>query len=84
MSYDLMVFETRQAPQEKGTFMTWYKKQVEWKEGHGYNDAGVCSPALQNFYNELTESFANINCDIDNDKIYAMVEAGTDNRLTDY
>ncbi|MBE1554015.1 hypothetical protein [Sporosarcina limicola] len=84
MSYDLMTFETSQAPQEKEAFMTWYEKQVEWKEGHGYNDARVCSPALQNFYNELTESFPNMNGNIDDDTIDAMEEAGTDNRLTDY
>lgn len=58
MSYDLMVFAPDAAPAKKrGAFLDWYEQQTEWDEGHGYDDAAVCAPALRAFYQELVLGF---------------------------
>lgn len=41
MSYDLMVFEKKKAPQKRKDFLDWYEKETEWTEDHGYNDPTV-------------------------------------------
>ena len=61
MSYDLMVFEKAKAPAAKKEFMAWYEKQVEWREEHDYNTIRVSSPALQNWFLEMKETFPPIN-----------------------
>ncbi len=61
MSYDLMVFEKTKAPAAKKDFMAWYEKQVEWGEEHDYQTIGVSSPALQNWFMEMKETFPPMN-----------------------
>jgi hypothetical protein len=66
MSYDLMVFAPELAPAKKrGPFLDWYDQQSEWEEGHDYNDAAVCTPALRAFYEELAAEFAPLQNDDD-------------------
>ena len=57
MSYDLMVFEKGKAPTSKKEFMVWYEKQVEWSEEHDYKTISVSSPALQNWFMEMKDTF---------------------------
>ena len=53
-----MVFAPDAAPAKKrGPFLDWYDQQAEWDEGHGYDDAAVCSPALRAFHAELVQAF---------------------------
>ena len=47
MSYDLMVFEKAQAPNNKTEFIKWYENQVEWKEDHNYDSIEVSSANLK-------------------------------------
>lgn len=61
MSYDLMVFEKTKAPTTKKEFMAWYEKQVEWGEEHDYETISVSSPALQNWFMEMKETFPPMN-----------------------
>ena len=61
MSYDLMVFEKSKAPTTKKEFMAWYEKQVEWSEEHDYETISVSSPALQNWFMEMKETFPPMN-----------------------
>lgn len=61
MSYDLMVFEKEKAPKTKKNFMAWYEKQVEWSEEHDYQRISVSSPALQNWFMEMKETFPPMN-----------------------
>ena len=61
MSYDLMVFEKSKAPTTKTEFMAWYEKQVEWSEEHDYETISVSSPALQNWFMEMKETFPPMN-----------------------
>ena len=61
MSFDLMVFETARAPQNKKDFMAWYEKQVQWSEDHGYDDIAVSSPALQNWYRAIIQNYPPMN-----------------------
>ena len=57
MSYDLMVFEKSKAPTSKKEFILWYEKQVEWSEEHDYKTISVSSPALQNWFMEMKNTF---------------------------
>jgi hypothetical protein len=61
MSYDLMVFEPDSPPKGHEGFMEWYWKQVEWGEGHTYNDPAVSSERLQKFFSEIIVSFPPLN-----------------------
>ncbi len=57
MSYYLMVFEKSKAPTSKKEFILWYEKQVEWSEEHDYKTISVSSPALQNWFMEMKNTF---------------------------
>ncbi len=61
MSYDLMVFEKTKAPATKKEFMQWYEKQTEWEEEHDYQTISISSPALQNWFMEMKETFPPMN-----------------------
>ena len=61
MSYDLMVFEKTKAPKTKKEFLAWYEKQAEWEEEHDYQTISVSSPALQNWFMEMKETFPPMN-----------------------
>ncbi|MCI8692048.1 MAG: hypothetical protein HFH91_04775 [Lachnospiraceae bacterium] len=61
MSYDLMVFEKTKAPANRKDFMAWFEKQVEWGEDHDYASIHVSSPALQNWFMEMKETFPPMN-----------------------
>ena len=61
MSYDLMVFERTKAPRTKPEFMKWYEGQVEWSEEHDYQTPTVTSPALQNWYYAIKNTFPPLN-----------------------
>ena len=61
MSYDLMVFETANAPKNKKDFMQWYAQQTEWGEDHDHASIEVASPALQNWFMEMKETFPPMN-----------------------
>ena len=61
MSYDLMVFDKTKAPANRKDFMAWFEKQVEWSEDHDYASISVSSPALQNWFMEMKETFPPMN-----------------------
>lgn len=61
MSYDLMVFDPDAAPKDRESFMSWYDKQTEWSEEHGYNDPTVATPALQAWFREMIQFFPPMN-----------------------
>ena len=53
-----MVFAPDAAPaKRRAHFLDWYEQQTEWNEGHDYDDAVVCSPALRAFYDESVKIF---------------------------
>ena len=52
-----MVFEKSKAPTSKKEFILWYEKQVEWSEEHDYKTISVSSPALQNWFMEMKNTF---------------------------
>ena len=61
MSYDLMVFDKEQTPNNKETFLQWYDEQTKWAEPHDYATISVTSPALQKWYQDMVEHFSNMN-----------------------
>jgi len=61
MSYDLMVFEKTKAPKTRKEFLAWFEKQTEWGEDHDYQTISVSSPALQNWFMEMKETFPPMN-----------------------
>lgn len=84
MSYDLMVFEKAQAPNNKTEFIKWYENQVEWKEDHNYDSIEVSSANLKNWFMDMIQvfppmegEFALSDDEIENDEDLA-------NRITDY
>lgn len=84
MSYDLMVFEKTKAPKAKKEFMEWYEKQTEWTEDHDYQTIGVSSPALQNWFMEMKETFPPMNGDYAPDEELFEKDENLEERLTDY
>ncbi len=84
MSYDLMVFEKTKAPAAKKEFMAWYEKQVEWGEEHDYETIGVSSPALQNWFMEMKETFPPMNGEYAPAPELLDEEEGLESYMTDY
>ncbi|MNZ33052.1 hypothetical protein D3C78_503900 [compost metagenome] len=60
MSYDLIVFEPKDAPREKNAFLDWYQSQTEWSEGHSYDDPSVTTANLSEWYAAIRRYFPNM------------------------
>jgi len=84
MSYDLMVFEKTKAPTTKKEFMAWYEKQCEWSEEHDYQTISVSSPALQNWFMEMKDTFPPMNGDYAPDEDLIDEDDTLERHLTDY
>lgn len=78
MSYDLMVFDVRCAPNNSKKFMLWYNEQTEWNEGHDYDDPAVTESKLKSWFLEVIITFPALNGPFSNTNI---VE---NDHLTDY
>ncbi|MGN6621130.1 MAG: hypothetical protein ACTHJR_20995 [Sphingomonas sp.] len=61
MSYDLLVFDALAAPRDRTDFLSWYDKQTEWSEPHGYNDPSVTTPKLKAWYDGMAARYPNMN-----------------------
>jgi hypothetical protein len=61
MSYDLMVFDSANAPEGRDEFIAWYDEQTQWKEQHGYNDPSAPSPKLRAWFDEMRKEFQPMN-----------------------
>ncbi|UHS56299.1 hypothetical protein [Agrobacterium vaccinii] len=61
MSYDLMVFEPRDAPREKDLFLDWYAEQTQWSEGQSCDDPSGTTPNLAAWYADMRRHFPNMN-----------------------
>lgn len=82
MTYDILAFDPDSVTDAE--FPAWWEKQVEWSEGHSYDDASVTTPSLRAFYRELIQTFPPMNgrdCPTDEE-----IDADPDleDRLTDY
>jgi predicted RNA-binding Zn-ribbon protein involved in translation (DUF1610 family) len=73
VSYELMVFDAAATPRDRARFLSWYGKQSEWEESHGYNDPEVPAPALKKWFREIIKTFPPMNgplaSDPDNPKV---------------
>lgn len=61
MSYDLMVFDADAAPRDRDDFLDWYDERSEWEAPHGYDDPGICTPALRAWFLDIIEAFPPLN-----------------------
>lgn len=61
MSYDLMVFEPGAAPKDHEPFLTWYRAQTTWSEGHSYGDPSVTSARLRGWLTDMIRQFPPLN-----------------------
>lgn len=61
MSYDLMVFDPAAAPSSKPEFLSWYRQQTEWSEGHSYDDPALTTPELRQWYQAMIADFPPMN-----------------------
>jgi len=68
MSYDMMVFDPAVAPREAAAFVAWYEKQTDWNEDHDHDDPKVTTPALQDWFTEMTEHFPPMSGPLSNDE----------------
>lgn len=84
MSYDLMVFEKVKAPKTRKEFLEWYEKQTEWGEDHDYQTIGISSPALQNWFLEMKETFPPMNGEYAPDFEFLAGNEDLDSHVTDY
>ena len=84
MSYDLMVFEKTKAPKTRKEFLAWYEKQTEWGEDHDYQTISVSSPALQNWFLEMKETFPPMNGEYAPDFELLDEDEDLDSHVTDY
>ena len=74
MSYDLVVFDPAEAPNEQGAFVDWFRVQTEWSESHDYNDPTVSTNALQVWFYDFIKEYPPLNGplaseDFDNSKV---------------
>ena len=79
-----MVFEITKAPKTKKEFMAWYDKITEWEEEHDYETVSVTSPALQNWFMEMKETFPPMNGEFAPDDEAMENDEDLESRLTDY
>lgn len=84
MSYDLMVFEKTKAPTTRAEFMAWFEKQTEWSEEHDYQSIRVSSPALQNWFMEMKDTFPPMNGDYAPDVDLIDEDENLERHVTDY
>ena len=84
MSYDLMAFEKTKAPATKEAFTAWYEKQTEWEEEHDYQTIGVSSPALQNWFMEMKDTFPPMNGEYAPNEDLIDKDEKLERHLTDY
>jgi hypothetical protein len=56
-----MVFDPAEAPRDRARFLEWYGRTTEWSEGHSYNDPGATTPELHAWYDDIRNSFPNMN-----------------------
>lgn len=84
MSYDLMVFEKTKAPKTKKEFLQWFGKQTEWSEDHDYETIGVASPALQNWFQEMKETFPPMNGEYAPDQKLLDEDENLESHTVDY
>ena len=61
MSYDLMVFDSEDAPRDRKKFKEWYDRTTEWSEGHDYNDPNATTSQLRAWYEEIRQTYPNMN-----------------------
>jgi hypothetical protein len=74
MGYDLMVFDPQGPPRDREGFMTWYRKQTEWSEGHSYDNADLTTSDLRAWYRDMLLQYPAMNGpdssgDVDNPKV---------------
>lgn len=84
MSYDLMVFEKTKAPKTKKEFLMWFEEQTEWGEDHDYQTISVSSPALQNWFLEMKETFPPMNGEYAPDFELLAENEDLENHTVDY
>jgi hypothetical protein len=61
VSYDLVVFEPKDAPPDKAAFLQWYELQTQWSEGHTYHDPSKTTANLSSWYAEMCRDFPDMN-----------------------
>ena len=61
MSYDLVVFEAKEAPRELGAFETWYQNKAEAAEETDNSLQSPATAAFRAFYDEMVRTFPDMN-----------------------
>lgn len=56
-----MVFDVTAAPRDRAKFLTWYERQSEWEESHGYKNPDIPAQALKEWFREIIKTFPPMN-----------------------
>lgn len=56
-----MVFDPAAAPRDRESFLSWYGAQTEWAEEHSYDDPKITTPALANWFADISQDFPPMN-----------------------
>lgn len=69
-----MVFRPQDPPSNREGFMSWYREQTQWKEGHSYDNPDLCSPDLRAWFFEMIKEYPpmkgpHASADLDNPKL---------------
>ena len=83
MSYDLLVFDPKDAPRERAAFAAWWDRTAQWGEAHSYDDPINTTPELRAWYEEIRETYRNLNGPGSPTDDELMIP-GVEDRLTDY
>lgn len=84
MSYDLVVFEKKNAPADAEGFLAWYQEQTQWGGDCDYNDISHASSGLQKFFHEVRKIFPPMNGALSPSNEELMNKPELEERLCDY
>jgi len=69
-----MVFDPLAPPSDRDGFLSWYGEQVQWKEGHRYDNPDITTPDLRSWFLDMLRQYPALNGpyasdDVDNPKV---------------
>lgn len=84
MSFDVMLFDTQDAPREREVFDQWFHGLNVWEGDLDYNDCRNATPSLQNFYRDIIRIYPSINGPDAPDSAAVESDPEMASRMTDY
>jgi hypothetical protein len=61
MSYDLLVFDAKTAPNKRDEFLDWYDVRTEWEGEESYDNPANTTPELRAWFMEMIQKYPPMN-----------------------